>query len=111
MRVLVTGGAGFIGSHLCDAFLARGDEVCVIDDLSRGRIGRLPEGVELYRESVLNASRLSALVAEIEARVDLPSSRTGRRAGICRSPGRGRRGKRRSERSTCSRRRASWALA
>jgi UDP-glucose 4-epimerase len=65
MRVLVTGGAGFIGSHVCDAFLARGDEVCVIDDLSRGRAGRLPQAVELYRESVLNPSRLSALVAEI----------------------------------------------
>jgi UDP-glucose 4-epimerase len=65
MRVLVTGGAGFIGSHVCDAFLANGDEVCVIDDLSHGRIGRLPEGVEFYRESVLNAPRLSALVAEI----------------------------------------------
>lgn len=66
MRVLVTGGAGFIGSHLCDAFRARGDEVCVVDDLSRGRVDRLPDGVELYKETVLNASRLSALVAEIE---------------------------------------------
>ena len=65
MRVLVTGGAGFIGSHLCDAFHARGDEVFVIDDLSRGHAGRLPEGVDLHKESVLNASRLSALVAEI----------------------------------------------
>ena len=37
MRVLVTGGAGFIGSHLTDAFLARGDEVIVVDDLSTGR--------------------------------------------------------------------------
>ena len=37
MRVLVTGGAGFIGSHLADAFLARGDEVSVADDLSAGR--------------------------------------------------------------------------
>jgi nucleoside-diphosphate-sugar epimerase len=32
----VTGGAGFIGSHLTDAFLARGDEVIVVDDLSAG---------------------------------------------------------------------------
>lgn len=37
MRVLITGGAGFIGSHLADAYLERGDEVFVIDDLSTGR--------------------------------------------------------------------------
>ncbi len=38
MRVLITGGAGFIGSHLADAYLQRGDEVFVIDDLSTGTI-------------------------------------------------------------------------
>jgi len=38
MRVAVLGGAGFIGSHLCDAFLARGDEVIAIDDLSSGSL-------------------------------------------------------------------------
>ncbi len=38
MRVLITGGAGFIGSHLADAYLHRGDEVFVIDDLSTGTI-------------------------------------------------------------------------
>lgn len=38
MRVLITGGAGFIGSHLADAYLERGDEVFVIDDLSTGTI-------------------------------------------------------------------------
>ena len=37
MRILVTGGAGFIGSHLCDALLARGDEVCCVDNLYLGR--------------------------------------------------------------------------
>jgi UDP-glucose 4-epimerase len=36
MRVLITGGAGFIGSHLADAYLARGDEVLILDDLSTG---------------------------------------------------------------------------
>lgn len=38
MRVLITGGAGFIGSHLADNYLSRGDEVSVIDDLSTGSI-------------------------------------------------------------------------
>ena len=38
MKILITGGAGFIGSHLSDAYLKRGDEVYVIDDLSTGRI-------------------------------------------------------------------------
>lgn len=65
MRVLVTGGAGFIGSHLCDAFHSRGDEVTVVDDLSRGRVSRLPEGVNFYEESVLNQFRLAALVSEV----------------------------------------------
>ena len=38
MRILVTGGAGFIGSHLVDALVARRDEVTVIDNLSRGEV-------------------------------------------------------------------------
>jgi nucleoside-diphosphate-sugar epimerase len=37
-RIIVTGGSGFIGSHLCDAFLARGDEVVAVDNLSTGRL-------------------------------------------------------------------------
>ncbi|MEP6568714.1 MAG: GDP-mannose 4,6-dehydratase [Acidobacteriota bacterium] len=41
MRVLITGGAGFIGSHLADAYLQRGDEVAVIDDLSTGTIDNI----------------------------------------------------------------------
>ncbi len=41
MRVLITGGAGFIGSHLCDALLARGDLVHVVDDLSTGCVDNI----------------------------------------------------------------------
>jgi UDP-glucose 4-epimerase len=41
LRVLITGGAGFIGSHLADAYLQRGDEVTVIDDLSTGTIDNI----------------------------------------------------------------------
>jgi UDP-glucose 4-epimerase len=48
MRALVTGGAGFIGSHLVDALLARGDHVAVVDDLSTGRREYVPDGVALH---------------------------------------------------------------
>jgi UDP-glucose 4-epimerase len=42
-RTLITGGAGFIGSHLCESLLARGDRVTVVDNLSTGRTGNLSE--------------------------------------------------------------------
>ena len=52
---LVTGGAVFIGSHLCDALIARGDSVRVLDDLSTGRRANLPEGVELVVGDIADA--------------------------------------------------------
>jgi UDP-glucose 4-epimerase len=63
MRVLVTGGAGFIGSHLTDAFIARGDEVGVVDDLSAGRPARVSEHSVLHKLSITGAGPLTALVA------------------------------------------------
>ncbi|HEY7142823.1 MAG TPA: NAD-dependent epimerase/dehydratase family protein [Streptosporangiaceae bacterium] len=69
MRVLVTGGAGFIGSHLSDALLARGDEVTVIDDLSSGRPGRLDDRVTLHKLSVTDVGSLTEVVSR--ARPDL----------------------------------------
>ena len=65
MRVLVTGGAGFIGSHLTDAFLNRGNEVTVVDDLSAGSAARLDERVVLHTQSIIQAEQLAALVEEI----------------------------------------------
>lgn len=65
MRVLVTGGAGFIGSHLSDAFLARGDDVTVVDDLSRGAVGRLDPRVGLHKVSVTAAAELAAVVGDV----------------------------------------------
>jgi UDP-glucose 4-epimerase len=49
---LVTGGAGFIGSHLCEALLARGDAVRVLDDLSTGKRENLPPGAMLIEGDV-----------------------------------------------------------
>jgi UDP-glucose 4-epimerase len=51
-RALITGGAGFIGSHVADLFLDRGYEVEIIDDISTGRRENVPEGAKLYELSV-----------------------------------------------------------
>ena len=48
-NVCVTGGAGFIGSHLADAFLARGDRVTILDDLSGGKVENVPRGATFER--------------------------------------------------------------
>jgi UDP-glucose 4-epimerase len=64
MRVLVTGGAGFIGSHLTDALLARGDEVAVVDDMSAGRAGRLDERVALHKLSITERAQMGAVVEQ-----------------------------------------------
>ena len=63
MKVLVTGGAGFIGSHLVDAFMARGDEVAVADDLSHGRLTRLDPGATLHMVSITDPVALAGVVA------------------------------------------------
>jgi UDP-glucose 4-epimerase len=52
LRAIVTGGAGFIGSHVVEALLARGDEVVAVDDLSRGKRENLPEGALLVETDI-----------------------------------------------------------
>jgi UDP-glucose 4-epimerase len=68
MRCLVTGGAGFIGSNLVDALLARGDEVTVVDDLSTGRMSNLEPGLangaELVELDIRDGEALSRLAGE-----------------------------------------------
>jgi UDP-glucose 4-epimerase len=68
MRALVTGGAGFIGSTVVDALLARGDEVVVIDDLSTGRERNLEsalrKGADLVRADIRDADRIAQVVAD-----------------------------------------------
>jgi UDP-glucose 4-epimerase len=51
-RILLTGGAGFIGSHLADAFVKAGHEVLIIDDLSSGRRENVPGGARLHVDDI-----------------------------------------------------------
>jgi UDP-glucose 4-epimerase len=82
MRVLVTGGAGFIGSHLVDALVARGDEVAVVDDMSAGRPGRVSTQAAVHKLTVTEAAALAAVTAEfrpevichLAARIDVRAS-------------------------------------
>jgi UDP-glucose 4-epimerase len=60
MRVLVTGGAGFIGSHIVDALLASGHEPSVVDDLSSGSRENLPEGVPVFEADIRDRTALAA---------------------------------------------------
>jgi UDP-glucose 4-epimerase len=62
MKVLVTGGAGFIGSHVVDAFLEAGHEVVVVDDLSTGRESNLNPRARFYKMDI----RDPALIAVFE---------------------------------------------
>ncbi|HSY52290.1 MAG TPA: GDP-mannose 4,6-dehydratase [Thermoanaerobaculia bacterium] len=71
MKVLITGGAGFIGSHLADACIARGDEVFVIDDLSTGSLDNIEQLANHPRfhctvDSVQNTAVVDDLVDECD---------------------------------------------
>ncbi|MBL7145009.1 MAG: GDP-mannose 4,6-dehydratase [Phycisphaerae bacterium] len=72
MRVLITGGAGFIGSHLAEALLERGDSIIVVDDLSTGSIDNIHHvirrpGFEFVRGSVRDQTLMTPLVDRCDA--------------------------------------------
>ena len=79
MRAIVTGGAGFIGSHAAEALLARGDEVHVLDDLSKGKPENVPTSAELHEadirrpDEVFDAVR-PELVLHLAAQADVRTS-------------------------------------
>ena len=67
MRALVTGGAGFIGSHLAEALLAAGHEVTVIDDLSRGRRSQVPAAARFLQADV--TENLDGILGEVRPEI------------------------------------------
>ena len=72
MRVLITGGAGFIGSHLADRLLDRGDDIIILDDLSTGRLANIAHltdrtDVEFVLGSILNADLVDDVVSRADA--------------------------------------------
>lgn len=79
MRYLITGGAGFVGSHLVDALTTRGDSVLILDDLSTGRIENIEhvlesELVEFVEGSVLDDELVDECTQAVDACVHLASA-------------------------------------
>ena len=69
MRALITGGAGFIGSHLADALIARGDSVTILDNMSTGsmaNIAHLQGKIQIHEGDIRN----KALVERINKKED-----------------------------------------
>jgi UDP-glucose 4-epimerase len=65
-RAIVTGGAGFVGSHVVDALLAAGKDVVVVDDLSSGSAANVPEEAQLRELDIVDGEALGRLFDEVE---------------------------------------------
>ena len=75
MRTVVTGGAGFIGSNLVDALLARGDDVTVVDNLSSGKRENLNERATLLEHDIRDPFSVEAdLIFHLAAQADVQTS-------------------------------------
>ena len=80
MKVVVTGGAGFVGSNLSRSLISRGHEVIVIDDLSTGLLDNVPDGVQFIETSILDKDFIgkaisgSDVVVHLAARGSVPRS-------------------------------------
>ena len=77
MKYLITGGAGFIGSHLAESLISRGDQVVVFDNLSTGLINNLSdisEKIKFKQGNILNKVEIDKLVAESDYVVHLAAA-------------------------------------
>ncbi|MCZ7553178.1 MAG: nucleoside-diphosphate sugar epimerase [Anaerolineae bacterium UTCFX2] len=78
-RFLITGGAGFIGSHLCELLISQGKQVVAIDDLSTGRAANIQHllplpSFQFVRETILNAQVLDRLASQADTIVHLAAA-------------------------------------
>jgi UDP-glucose 4-epimerase len=62
MKILVTGGAGFIGSHVAEAYLGAGHDVAVLDDLSAGRRSNVPKGARFYKADIKDRKTIEKIL-------------------------------------------------
>ena len=77
MRVFITGGAGFIGSHLCDALVERGDDVTILDNLSTGshnNISHLKHRIRVTKGDIRDTGLVESLVAESDLVLHMAAS-------------------------------------
>ncbi|MEI7702339.1 MAG: NAD-dependent epimerase/dehydratase family protein, partial [Planctomycetia bacterium] len=66
MRLLITGGAGFIGSHIAEKALAKGWTVAVVDDLSGGRRENVPAAAQFFQTDIRDLTSLQTVFAEFQ---------------------------------------------
>jgi UDP-glucose 4-epimerase len=77
MKYLITGGAGFIGSHLADTLITRGDEVVVLDNFTTGNkdnLSRIQRKIQIHNGNVLDRTLVAKLVSECDFVVNLAAS-------------------------------------
>jgi UDP-glucose 4-epimerase len=68
-KILVTGGAGFIGSHVADAYKAQGHEVAILDNLSTGRKEYIPEGVPFYQADITDLTAVEQALSDFQPEI------------------------------------------
>ena len=74
MKVLITGGAGFIGSHLTDAFIKRGDQVTIIDNFSTGVADNLKSFAQVIEGDIRNADLMDKEIAKVDLVMHMAAS-------------------------------------